>query len=196
MAARLSVALRVPNISAMNSCVRFSSFPSTRSKHISNQRESGSSAVWLALQGPKFSVAATFEKATNTYVFAGMVIHIPKYDQLFLHCEIPRNCWKKLSISAEGDWKKLRRLSRKADPSEQPLWYLSMLRVYAKLSLETAPELFSQAVAAINRVPSEQNAIRSVQPPDVRAALRLQLLAAILEQGLTSKKTIPVRRTP
>jgi len=41
-----------------------------------------------------------------------MVIHGPKYDQLVLHCDIPRNCWKKLSISAGGDRKKLRRLSR------------------------------------------------------------------------------------
>jgi hypothetical protein len=61
-----------------------------------------------------FVLTITACSTRNRYVYASRVIHIPKYDQLFLHCEIPRNCCKKLSISAGGDRKKLRRLSRMA----------------------------------------------------------------------------------
>lgn len=39
-----------------------------------------------------------------------MVIHAPSKNQLFLHCEIPRNCWKKLTISAEGRQEKVAKI--------------------------------------------------------------------------------------
>ena len=113
----------------------------------------------------------------------------------------------------------------KADPLQQPLWYMTLVRIYTKKSSDTAPEVFFQAVTAINRVAKERkdecptstttptvlsnqilldqyklpvsvmdadepgvlHAISTIQPADIRAALRLNLLKAILEQQLIEK---------
>jgi hypothetical protein len=108
----------------------------------------------------------------------------------------------------------------RSDPLQQPLWYMNLVQIYTKKSSETAPEVFFEAVTAINRVAKERkdecptstttptvlsnqillnqyklpvsvmdtdepgvlHAISTIQPGDIRAALRLNLLKAILEQ--------------
>jgi hypothetical protein len=114
----------------------------------------------------------------------------------------------------------------RADPLEQPTSYMSLVRIYTRTSSDTAPEVFFQAVTAINRAAKERkdecptstitstvlsnqmlldlytlpvsvmdadeagvlHAISTIQPADIRAALRLNLLKAILEQQPIDKK--------
>ncbi|HEX5875734.1 MAG TPA: hypothetical protein VFY60_13900 [Pyrinomonadaceae bacterium] len=114
----------------------------------------------------------------------------------------------------------------RADPSNQPMWYMNLVKIHTKRSLATAPEIFFQAVTAINRAAKERkdecptsttdptvlsnqilldqyklpvsvmeedeagvlDAISSIQPGDIRAALRLNLLKAVLEQQPIEKR--------
>jgi hypothetical protein len=125
-----------------------------------------------------------------------------------------------------------RRDLERADPLKQPLWYMTLVRIYVKKSAERAPEVFFQAVTAINRAVKERkdecpastttptvlsnqilldqyklpvsvmeadeagvlDAISSIQPADIRAALRLHLLSATLQQRSIEKTQKPPAR--
>lgn len=139
-------------------------------------------------------------------------------------CEALSSQEEKLNLLASA-----RKELEKAEPSQQSIWYMTLVRKYAKQSPDTAPEIISQAVLAINRAAKEQkyecptstttptvlgnqilldqhklpaslmdvdeagvlDTISSVQPADSRAAFRLQLLRATLEQRQIPKTQKP-----
>src|SRR5262249_29497782 len=120
-----------------------------------------------------------------------------------------------------------RRLLEKADKSQQPVSFLSLVRLYAKFSPAEAPAVLSEAITAINRASDDnsrscesgqsvspvlstqlilnwyklpatlleideigvRNAVASIQPADKRAATRLQLLSASLQQHQMTSQT-------
>jgi hypothetical protein len=148
----------------------------------------------------------------NLRAFARMVIAL---------CKAVNNQEERINLleSARQDLER-------ADPLEQPTSYMTLVRIYTRTSSDTAPEVFFQAVTAINRAAKERkdecptstitstvlnnqmlldlyklpvsvmdadepgvlHAISTIQPADIRAALRLNLLKAILEQQPIDKK--------
>src|SRR5207253_2169568 len=121
----------------------------------------------------------------------------------------------------------------KAEKTEQPVWYLGLVRLYAKYSPAEAPAVLGEAIASINRAPEDKtddcdsgkgvspvlstqlilnwyrlpsslleideigvrSAVAAIQPADKRAATRLQLLSAALEQDRIAAPKITQTKT-
>ena len=165
------------------------------------------------------SSACGYRKSENFQTMNKVIDDTPLKLRGFVRTFLASNCE---AFTSQAEKIALMESARKdlerAEIPDRPRWFMSLVRVYIKFSLETAPEVLTQAVASINRAPSlgkdecptimkptvlshpillDQyklpatlleadearvlNTIRSVQPHDIRAALRLQLLAAALE---------------
>jgi hypothetical protein len=183
------------------------------------------------------SSACVYLKSDNQSSLMKVTEATPSNLRAFVSISLAMNCTngidsvKVLELLEAG-----RKELEKATVSQQVVWYLTLVQLYTKLSPSAAPDILSQAIAAVNRRRQEKTddctsdqsfsfvlsneivlsayklptalletdefgvryALGSIQPADVRVAMRLDLLKGTLEQRRSTlkKATITEKKTP
>jgi hypothetical protein len=183
------------------------------------------------------SSACVYLKSDNQSSLVKVTEATPANLRAFVHISLAMNCANgidpvKVMELLEAGKKEL----EKATIPQQVVWYLTLVRLYVKLSPSAAPGALSQAIAALNRRKQEKSddcasdqsfrfvlsnqivltayklptalleadefgiryALGSIQPADVRFAMRLDLLKGTLEQrrGSAKKAAITEKKAP